>query len=121
MNGGRYVKMRMITGALAALIVLLTPSLVYADTQLVSHEVETITGLEIAANAASNLTDVDVGSSETTFTLEVDGVQTAFTVGYADALGTQSDGEGGLASYALLGIAGGAFVRFLRLLLRLGA
>lgn len=113
--------MWMHAGALTALMVLLTPSLACADTQLVSHEAETITGLEIAANAAASLTDVEFGSSETTFTLEVDGDQTSFTIGYMDALGTQSDGEGGLASYALLGIAGGAFVRFLRLLLRLGA
>ncbi len=94
------------------------PASAWAAESAAETRVYTVTGAQIASQVASGLSSLDIGSGATTITVDIEGTPTQIPVTYSSVL--DADANRGLTSFALLGLAAGAVLKFLGLLLRLG-
>lgn len=103
----------------AALVLMLAaPHIALADGVPVETRVVTVSGVALVSQLARDLARVDVGSQGATFTVDVEGSPAQIPVSYATAF--QGNAGGDIASFVLVGLALGAALKFLGLLLRLG-
>lgn len=68
------------------------------EAELVDREVQTVSGVEVAREIVSGITDVQLGSDGATVTMEIDGEQREMSVG----LGGE---DGGVSTGGIFGIA----------------
>ncbi len=121
------VKAKILYIIIAAWIVLLVvPTAAFAldqgGTELLSRKVSTVSGAEMAEDMVDQLEGVEVGSSATTVTLDVDGKPQQIAIGYEQLLSKagMEGGAAGLVPLALISAGVGGALKFLTVLMRLG-
>jgi hypothetical protein len=101
----------------AILALAMAPSAAFAVTRTVTQ----VTGVEIAAEVASQLKGIAVGAQGATVTVSVDGRPKDFRVDFSEAVGALERGVGpSWLGVAFLPMAAGALLRLLTFLARLG-
>lgn len=107
-------------------VLLVLPTAAFAldqgGTELQSRKVTTVSGAEIAGDVVDRLEGVEVGSSATTVTLDVDGEPQEIAIGYEQLLGKagMEGGAAGLVPLALISAGVGGALKFLTVIMRLG-
>jgi NAD/NADP transhydrogenase alpha subunit len=114
MRATRVVRTMLVVGVL---LLAVAPSAAFAVTRTVTR----VTGAEMAAEAMSQFKGVDVGAQGATVTVSVDGRATEIPIDFGEAVSAVERGEGpGWLKVAILPLVGGAMLRVLAFLAKLG-